>query len=262
MKAALEGHEILLDDPHKVDHDNNRLNAILSRGISDNHMHLKGSGYTSDMNWHDFSTEIHGDYLQAKSKNFMEILKTFDLDYEQEELAFLKIKVVKYYLFGRYLVHYNESEKYQEFKKNVSLLLHTVNKEELELIQSRIDDDLNILSSCWEEKYHFLFENPKYPFLVERVFLKELFSTYLSGKMSHFDLYLLNCYLLATNRFKKFFSQDMLEWVLRNSNVAKILRKTFLLVMTTLEFLIQSLINIIPKKMLRKLNLGLHQRKI
>lgn len=88
MKAALEGREILLDDPHKVDHDNNRLNAILSRGISDNHMHLKGSGYTSDMNWHDFSTEIHGEYLQAKSKNFMEILKTFDLDYEQEELAF------------------------------------------------------------------------------------------------------------------------------------------------------------------------------
>lgn len=208
MKAALEGHEILLDDPHKVDHDNNRLNTILSRGISDNHMHLKGSGYTSDMNWHDFSTEIHGDYLQAKSKNFIEILKTFDLDYEHEELAFLKIKVVKYYLFGKYLVHYSESEKYQEFKKNVSLLLHTVNKEELELIQSRIDDDLSILSSCWEEKYHFLFENPKYPFLVERVFLKELFSAYLSCKMSHFDLYLLNCYLLATNRFKKFFSQD------------------------------------------------------
>ena len=33
-------------------------------------MHLKGSGYTSDMNWYDFSTEIHGDYLQAKSRFF------------------------------------------------------------------------------------------------------------------------------------------------------------------------------------------------
>ena len=208
MKSALEGRNILSDDSHKVSHDNARLNSILSKGISDNHMHLKGSGYTSDMNWYDFSTEIHGDYLQAKSKIFFEILKTFDMDYEQEELAFLKIKVVKYYLFGKYLVHYDESEKYQEFKKNVRLLLHTVNKEELELIQSRIDDDLSSLSSCWEEKYRFISGNPKYPFLVERMFLKELFSAYLSGKMSHFDLYLLNCYLLATNRFKKFFSQD------------------------------------------------------
>ena len=259
MKSALEGRNILSDDSHKVSHDNARLNSILSKGISDNHMHLKGSGYTSDMNWYDFSTEIHGDYLQAKSKIFFEILKTFDMDYEQEELAFLKIKVVKYYLFGKYLVHYDESEKYQEFKKNVRLLLHTVNKEELELIQSRIDDDLSSLSSCWEEKYRFISGNPKYPFLVERMFLKELFSAYLSGKMSHFDLYLLNCYLLD---LRNSLVKIMLEWVLRSSNVAKILRKIFSFAMTILESWIQSLINITPKRMLRKLNLGLHQRKI
>ena len=80
--------------------------------------------------------------------------------------------------------------------------------------------------------------------------------------MSHFDLYLLNCYLLATNRFKKFFSQDNVGMGFEKfKRKAKILGKIFSFAMTILESWIQSLINITPKRMLRKLNLGLHQRK-
>lgn len=73
MKAAIEDRNISSEDAHRIQHDNYRLNRLLSEGISENHMHLKGSGYTSELNWYDFSTDTC--FEGKKSKKLFDILK-------------------------------------------------------------------------------------------------------------------------------------------------------------------------------------------
>ena len=196
MKAAIEDHEISAGDSHRIQHDNYRLNRILSEGISENHMHLKGSGYTSELNWYDFSTDTC--FEGMKSKKFFDILKKNIRHYENEKLAFLKVRIIKFYLFARIFDHrFEDSELNKIFKK----ALQSDDLDYFELLYSKLKPQIEIFKEYWEKEFSHFNHSPRKEFLIERSFLKRLFSKYLRCELSDFDLYLLNIYLLALNKF-------------------------------------------------------------
>ena len=203
MKAAIEGHEISAGDAHRIQHDNYRLNRILSEGISENHMHLKGSGYTSELNWYDFSTDTC--FEGQKSKKFFGILKNNIRHYENEKLAFLKVRIIKFYLFAQIFDHRFEDS---EFKKLFKKALQSDDLDYFELLFSKLKPQIEIFKEYWEKEFSPFDHSPRKEFLIERSFLKRLFSKYLRCELSDFDLYLLNIYLLALNKFKMIFYQD------------------------------------------------------
>lgn len=203
MKAAIENHNISSEDVHRIQHDNYRLKSILSEGISENHMHLKGSGYTSELNWYDFSTDTC--FEGKKSKKFFSILNKNIRHYENEKLAFLKVRIIKFYLFAQIFDYRFEDS---EFKKFFHEALQSDNLDYFEWLYSKLKPQIEIFKEYWEEEFAHFNRSPRKEFLIERSFLKRLFTKYLTCELSDFDLYLLNIYLLALNKFKMLFYQD------------------------------------------------------
>lgn len=206
MKAAIENHDISFEDAHRIQHDNYRLKRILSEGISENHMHLKGSGYTSELNWYDFSTDTC--FEGKKSKKFFDILKKNIRHSEKEKLAFLKVRLIKFYLFSQILDYRFEDREHKKFKKIFNEALQSDDLDCFELLYSKLKPQIEIFKEYWEEEFSHFDHSPRKEFLIERNFLKSLFSKYLRCELSDFDLYLLNIYLLALNKFKMLFYQD------------------------------------------------------
>ena len=71
-----------------------------------------------------------------------------------------------------------------------------------------MNPQIEIFKEYWEKEFSHFNHSPRKEFLIERSFLKRLFSKYLRCELSDFDLYLLNIYLLALNKFKMIFYQD------------------------------------------------------
>lgn len=228
MKAAIEGKKIELTDTHKIMHDNGRLNVIFSKGLSENHMHLKGSGYTSDMNWQDFVKPDN--ILDSK---FEKIIKARQGKLDDDILGFYKARVIKLYLFDKVLNRRSDFKKYEEYDKrntdaafelsqshklnherDILDLLNVGTMDEYELFYDSAKDKLLGIDTdyqCYFKKYFSQDKDTyfaKESYLIERAFLYEMFKSYLNGDLTKLDLYLLNCYLLALNKFKLIFNQS------------------------------------------------------
>nr|OUZ35226.1 hypothetical protein A5889_000702 [Enterococcus sp. 9D6_DIV0238] len=93
-----------------VKHNNKRLYEIIKRqGISENHMHLKASGYTDDINWYHFlqlglqEMNRFTDFI-----NQQEVFKEMDRGQENANFlvqSILKIKVIRIVL-NLYIIRY------------------------------------------------------------------------------------------------------------------------------------------------------------
>lgn len=205
-KLALERRDVNNHDNFRILHDNSRLNRILSNGISENHMHLKGSGYTSAMNWYEFCK------LDAfEQTDFRKTAKSIISDKgkendDDEVISFYKIRYIKYFLYQK-LSHENETI----YEYDILSLLTYDTYESYYLFASKNKTEFEILEQSFYNHYEVntkLKDNIRKYFLIDRMFLSELFSWYLSGRMDELSLYLFNLYLLATSKFKMIFSQD------------------------------------------------------
>lgn len=198
-KLALENRGVNKYDKFRILHDNNRLSNILSRGISENHMHLKGSGYTAEMNWYEFSN-----MKEMECKEFNKIIGSRDGEENlSERISFYKIRFIKFYLFG----------KIKGLEENFSReimgeLLTYLSIESYYIFFQTNKSILYNLQESFLHEYSCFTNSAKRYFLIERLFLKELFDFYLAGKMDNLTLYLFNIYLLATSKFKMLFYQD------------------------------------------------------
>lgn len=199
MKAATTGRHIKSTDLHRVKHDNARLTQLLKddKGLSENHMHLKGSGYTTDMNWFDFclresimDPRLHRILTERKGKTF------------HDTLSFHKAGYLKLYLFQQYLKWDLLSEE------AIKQIIASTTLIEFELHALKIQSEIQRLIAKFKENYQNYLSIPRESFLVERQFLKDQFTHYLQHKLSDFEVYLLNCYLLAMNQFKALFYQN------------------------------------------------------
>lgn len=203
MKAAIISREIKSTDLYQVRHDNERLRRLLreDQGLSENHMHLKGSGYTTDMNWFDFC--LKETIIEPKVEK---ILKEREGKHYYDTLSFHKAPYLKLYLFQQCEGITHEELKLSE--KEVIQIIAASTLDELELYVVALQEKFQILIEQFKEKYQKDAPCERYSFIVERRFLKDQFTRYLQNDLKDFEIYLLNCYLLAMNQFKTLFFQS------------------------------------------------------
>lgn len=216
MKAALSGKEIEANSFHRVQHDNDRLNAILSKGISENHMHLKGSGYTTEMSWHDFSIS-----RRITFGHFEKILKNQRIRYEEKILGFYKARLIKLFLFQKMIFCNQEKlasedsgklENERLTEQDMMYLFSAKNLDEYQYLVGKLQEKVRYLRERFEDYYKLNNSSEKFgikkrSYVVERRYLTDIFRYYLSDRLSKFDVFVLNVYLLSMNQFRTFFYQ-------------------------------------------------------
>ncbi|WP_105179402.1 hypothetical protein [Streptococcus suis] len=220
MKAALSSKEIEEDSFQRVQHDNDRLNAILSKGISENHMHLKGSGYTTEMSWHDFSIS-----RRITFDHFEKILKDQRIRYEEKILGFYKARLIKLFLFQKLILEDKKSsqeksasedsgtvESERLTEQEMLYLFSAKNLDEYQYLVGRLQEKVRYLRERFEDYYKLnvlsgKFDIKKRSYVVERQYLTDIFRNYLNNRPSKFDVFVLNVYLLSMNQFRTFLYQ-------------------------------------------------------
>lgn len=203
-------------------HNNKRLYDIMRRnGISENHMHLKASGYTEEINWHSFvqkdlsDIDRYTDFIRS-SGIFKDVVKTKEK--KNALLQFLlKFKVIR--LILSYELRENDKVLIQKFRQNIDRILLS-------------DDVINTLSTIglYQELRNFeSFEKTRQASerkkagnyrenedvtsfaLAEGEFLHSMLSKiYRKSENSYFVLYLFNLYVAGMTTFKFQFIQDNL----------------------------------------------------
>lgn len=202
-----------------ISHTNNRLYKILDKGIAENHMHLKASGYTSDLNWvallgHKiFDTGVLAKFVSDEN-NFGK-LKTSGKKDEDIVLHIQKIKLIRIYLMqliegykfnNKYLLEKNE-EDYSEYcisEKDMYRMLVVNTTAELEVFREKIQK----VERMRRQTFRINTADIKQSYLIEREFLTELFIILLNGESTNFFMYLFNFYLAGLNLIKFEFVQD------------------------------------------------------
>lgn len=189
-----------------IRHDNNRIYKILEKGISENHMHLKASGYTTEMNWHKLT--VDNLFNSEKIRNFVKDKNTFtylDKIGESEQKLVLEIQklvIVRLILFD----FAQEGKVKQEINKLIDVVLHANSETEFLSIHEEISRVKRKYKNFIEE---YSDSSKKY-LILERIFLKDLFCLLLNNQMPDIIVYLFNMYLLGMNKIKFEFVQDNL----------------------------------------------------
>lgn len=206
-KLALENKVVETFQKYRILHNNERLTRILEKGIAENHMHLKGSGYTAEMNWLAFSN--HPDLA---FKEFEEIINSRNvLAPTKEIISSYKIRFVKAYLMAKLELGEEQCQKREGKiwnKKEMQEIISYTSLERYELLFAKHKEKINFWQGVYYDKYKKYEESDKKYFLSEREFLRDLFKLFLCGKMDEFTHYLFNCYIMAATKFKLYFYQD------------------------------------------------------
>lgn len=207
-----------------VKHDNKRLYEIIKRhGISENHMHLKASGYTDDINWYHFlqiglqETNRFTDFI-----NQQETFKEMDKSEENRNnilQSILKLKVI------RILLNLYISQDVSPFIDEEKETLLGIISEHFNLI-FQSDDVLNCLDSLdsltamvnneeiqtkfWEQQLKDGYDLTKYASQELLFYQKIMQYIYKEKPSSTFVTILFNLYISGTTHLKFQFIQDNL----------------------------------------------------
>lgn len=185
---AQQGTVNIHDEVHKIHHDNKQLYHVLNKGIYENHMHLKASGNTWEMNWNNFvSIDKRSKILKTLEKDH--VIKHFQLD----ENLYYKIATIRAYLqltllIDKKIVQPNQLEGLEEMLNYKYPHQYQERQSTINSINLCAQNTLNITS--------------------ELEFLKQLFQLLLSDKLSETDKNIFNYYLAARSVIKFKFAQD------------------------------------------------------
>ncbi len=215
-----------IDIKHGFDYarlSDSRLDHILAKGYSDNHMHLNGSGYSAEMNWHIL---IHNSDLergelfkrldQIVQRNWDHLCLT-----EQEKIAlvFTKIPIIRNLIIAS--IYQQINPEYRCLTKS-NELLHEVFliKDDLSLMQFIKTENYSIIEETLKlivpelSKYKIndsddlLTENPASFLYEEQLFIKLAFRALLDQKLSPIATFATNVYISAMTQFKFCLIQD------------------------------------------------------
>lgn len=203
-----------------VGHNNKRLHDILDRyGISDNHMHLKASGYTDDINWFSFinkpfaTLETLEEFVDSP-ETFRELENTRES--KNEYINFLvKLKYIRIFLYSKLMdQETKENEDLGETRALREANVWRVLKSSDPLMTLY---SLNELASIIEadqrmrEKYEQIYQDDvkKYQ-KVEFDFYDSIMRRCLKNPKSEFFRLLVNLYISGASIFKFQLVQDNL----------------------------------------------------
>lgn len=185
-----------------IKHDNDRIYKILNNGICEGHMHLKGSGLTTEISWINFlkssfqNTSTIYDFID-NTNNFREF-KSYGYTKNEILLSLQKIKIARIIL---------------EFSDGMSSKLLNVLKKllyinNLEDLKSEISSQSNILNSVFNRLEKSLNLNKINSTVLERLFYEKIFRKLIANSLNTFQLNLFNFYIWGACTFKFELNQD------------------------------------------------------
>lgn len=189
---------------HTVGTNNKKVEQLLSKGIADNHMHLKASGYTVEMNWYHFTRlSIFSKKLDEFVKNdhvFRNGMKGKETQIKNA-LMLRKTKLLRNYFKNLIQNNNNSSINKQllyyliQTNDNATFIAHAeaLPKDWDDSMSNGNELNLNRLKSYYQE---------------EREFLAKLFSKVYDGELGIFNLAMFNLYILMSNQIKFMLVQD------------------------------------------------------
>ena len=203
------------DQGSLIIHDNTRLKMILAQGMSDNHMHLKGSGYNADMNWYYFysSWQFYNWSISEYMPKYS-VFQTADKALAFEKLRLIRLYFVQLITFGKDTIrckHFenikgNKEDKFCFFDEDIEAILFA--KEDFPSLLLQLKPKVEYWFNQMEvEEGQRAYDAQRY-LIYERVLLKDMFTLLLKNKLSPLQIYLLNCYILGLSQFKFLFYQD------------------------------------------------------
>lgn len=203
--AALHQKEELVRNTNiVVEHDNERLYKILSSGICEGHMHLKGSGLTTEIMWSKFLEMSFLNLLQLEEfiKNPNNFLDFKMIGYTDDEIytSLFKVKIARILLMNRI-----DGNLTQE-QKNLICFLDAKNKDELDALTVQYSTLLQNEISKFTLELERERELPASH--SERIFLYKMFKRILNNKKDCWERNLLNYYLWGAAVYKFELYQD------------------------------------------------------
>ncbi len=174
-------------------HDNARLYKILKKGYSDNHMHLNASGFSVEINYASWLTNLENynkksDIVKLVIRNEKEFSAETEYIYQKKIQiirAILAIKVYKYYISNDDL-----ADLYQKLSGKVDLYDYGF----------KMSIDINKKSLNGSE-YKEIINS-------ERQLINKIFNLLAQDKLSDIEKYIFNIYLSFKTQFKFYFVQD------------------------------------------------------
>lgn len=196
--AALQSNKQLLENTNIVlTHDNERIYQLLNKGVCEGHMHLKGSGLTTELSWTAFlkSSFINNKEIQnfIKDNNNFREFKSYGYTESEILLSLLKVKLVRIMLDQEITSTLKDlfySDTLTEFKNKVLL-------------------NIDILNGYLEELNRILNVQKNLPStLSERLFYEKMFVKLLNNGLTPFEMNLFNFYIWGASVFKFELNQD------------------------------------------------------
>ena len=221
----MRNEELLKVEGGSIQHNNNRIYNILKSGLSENHMHLKGSGYTTELSWEKIiNSEIFQNkelqYFIENDNNFLDY-KSKNKSTEKLLVFFTKMKVIKKLLLLNMDVNsediQNESLLYKTLTTKYFELLRLKDYNQMKIVSLGLTDCklvwdsemFDSLTEPYEKEYYrdlkYIKEKVMYG---ERKFLYNCFKLLLENNLSDTMQNLFNFYLIGLNFFKYELLQD------------------------------------------------------
>lgn len=185
-----------------INHDNERIYKILSNGICEGHMHLKGSGLTTEISWITFlkssfqDTDIIDDFI-SNSNNFREF-KSYGYTENEISLSLQKIKL------ARIILEFND-EINGELLNELKRLLYI---NDLHHFKSEARFQGETLNKVVDKLKKSLDLKEVNSTVSERLFYEGIFRKILNKSLNVFQLNLFNFYIWGACIFKFELNQD------------------------------------------------------
>lgn len=196
--------ELVLNTDIVISHDNDRIYKILSSGVCEGHMHLKGSGLTTELSWITFlkssfiNTLVVDDFVNNHN-NFREF-KSYGYTVNEISLSLQKVRLVRILL-----------EQYEEIKRDkkvLTILKRMLYINDLETFRNEAFFHTEIIEKLLDELKRKLKPAPKYSVISERDFYSKMFQKVLNKSLDTFQCNLFNYYIWGASIFKFELNQD------------------------------------------------------
>lgn len=205
-KNGYDINSLLYNTDSIISHSKAEIDSMLELGISENHMHLKGSGYTTEINIFKLFSEspLGSSRLREFVKSTNGFTKYKDEHKNDDELVFclIKLKLIRLILLSRI----NDDKTFSD--KMIRDILQSIDEDDLDvkinpitirLAHERFYDRTKVDSDV------YWYVN------IERKFQISLFERIASKRFSSLEMYITNLYFAGITQVKFEFIQDNLS---------------------------------------------------
>lgn len=202
-----------------ITHNSNEIKKILKRGISENHMHFKGSGYTIDWNWFAFVMESVNNVDLFYNCIGEKAIGLSQKEIEDLNLSFAKLRIIHFFLWSSYITNDADksSKEYESFRVGFLEIIDILSMDNLEYKslnlykragEIKLIEKLRFWQTHYSNKMKSMEQNPMAPIIIQRKVYSVIFKN--MGRLSESNQLsdVFNLYIMGVNQFKQYILHD------------------------------------------------------